>query len=165
MVIPSSLDPTLAPPGHHICLLFTQFVPYSPVDGEWNEAKKEEYANVVFDSIERLFWNYQKPFCLIYYVKVCSWFQRKYCWQRSPPTTRAGEGIWPDRREHLPWLYVPGSALPCPAHRWLQPWSCHTCQGAAPVWVRCSSRGWCHGSSWKDCCQEGHRDDGSQMGI
>ena len=53
MVIPSSLDPTLAPPGHHICLLFTQFVPYSPVDGEWNETKKEEYANVVFDAIER----------------------------------------------------------------------------------------------------------------
>ena len=54
MTIPSSLDPTLAPPGHHVCLLFTQFVPYSPVDGEWTEAKKEEYANVVFDSIERL---------------------------------------------------------------------------------------------------------------
>ena len=53
MVIPSSLDPSLAPPGHQICLLFTQFVPYSPVDGEWNELKKEEYANVVFDSIER----------------------------------------------------------------------------------------------------------------
>ena len=53
MTIPSSLDPTLAPPGHHVCLIFTQFAPYSPADGEWDETKKEEYANVVFDSIER----------------------------------------------------------------------------------------------------------------
>ena len=53
MVIPSSLDPSLAPPGHHVCLLFTQFAPYHLTNGTWDEAKKEEYANVVFDSIER----------------------------------------------------------------------------------------------------------------
>ena len=53
MVIPSSLDPTLAPPGHHVCLLFTQFVPYHLRNGTWDEAKKEEYANVVFNCIER----------------------------------------------------------------------------------------------------------------
>ena len=53
MVIPSSLDPTLAPPGHHVCFLFTQFAPYHLKSGTWDEEKKEEYANVVFDSIER----------------------------------------------------------------------------------------------------------------
>lgn len=53
MVIPSSLDPTLAPPGHHVCLLFTQYVPYNLASGAWDEDSKEEYANVVFDNIER----------------------------------------------------------------------------------------------------------------
>ena len=41
MVIPSSLDPTLAPPGHHVCLLFTQFAPYHLKNGTWDQAKKE----------------------------------------------------------------------------------------------------------------------------
>jgi len=53
MVIPSSMDKTLAPPGHHVCLLFTQYAPYKLSTGEWNDNTKEEYANIVFDSIER----------------------------------------------------------------------------------------------------------------
>lgn len=28
MVLPSTLDPTLAPPGKHVCLLFVQYAPY-----------------------------------------------------------------------------------------------------------------------------------------
>ena len=47
MVIPSSLDKTLAPPGHHICLFFTQYTPYSPVDGEWDDQKRQNYAQLV----------------------------------------------------------------------------------------------------------------------
>ena len=45
---------------------------------------------------------------VLFYInfKVCSWFQTKYCWQRGSTTARAGEGIWPDRRKHLPWLNV-----------------------------------------------------------
>ena len=54
MTIPSSLDPTLAPPGHHVCLFFTQFAPYHPNSGPWDEEKREEYANVIFDTVERL---------------------------------------------------------------------------------------------------------------
>ena len=53
MTIPSSLDPTLAPPGHHVCLLFTQYAPYHLENGMWDQQTKESYANVVFDSIER----------------------------------------------------------------------------------------------------------------
>jgi len=53
MTIPSSLDPTLAPPGHHVCLIFSQYAPYSLSDGrQWDEATKEEYADCVFNSIE-----------------------------------------------------------------------------------------------------------------
>ena len=41
--------------GHHVCLLFTQYAPYKLAGGarSWDDAAKEEYANVVFDSIEK----------------------------------------------------------------------------------------------------------------
>lgn len=49
MVIPSSLDRTLAPSGHHVILLFCQ---YFPIDRETNHITKEKYADTVLDSIE-----------------------------------------------------------------------------------------------------------------
>jgi len=52
MTIPSSLDPTLAPEGHHVCLIFTQYAPYKLNRGEWDEAAREEYADNVLNSIE-----------------------------------------------------------------------------------------------------------------
>ncbi|KAL5021047.1 hypothetical protein ScPMuIL_000202 [Solemya velum] len=46
MVIPSSLDPTLAPPGCHVALLFTQYTPYHLSDGrEWDEYTKGQYSD------------------------------------------------------------------------------------------------------------------------
>ncbi len=36
MVIPSSLDDSLAPKGHHVCLFFTQYTPYGL---NWNEVR------------------------------------------------------------------------------------------------------------------------------
>jgi len=54
MTIPSSLDPTLAPAGHHVCLFFTQYTPYSLSNGrKWDEATKEEYAKLIFDTVEQ----------------------------------------------------------------------------------------------------------------
>lgn len=54
MVLPSSLDSTLSPPGHHVCLLFTQFTPYTLLGGRaWTEEDKARYARTVFDSIEQ----------------------------------------------------------------------------------------------------------------
>ena len=53
MTIPSSLDPTLAPPGHHVCLFFTQYTPYTLSNGKvWDDQTKEEYANLIFDTVE-----------------------------------------------------------------------------------------------------------------
>ncbi|KAH9518498.1 Pyridine nucleotide-disulfide oxidoreductase domain-containing protein 2, partial [Bulinus truncatus] len=46
MVIPSSLDPTLCPPGKHVVLLFTQFTPYHLQDGEWTDEKRNQYAKL-----------------------------------------------------------------------------------------------------------------------
>ncbi|KAF4035868.1 Flavin containing amine oxidoreductase [Phytophthora infestans] len=53
MNIPTSLDPTIAPPGKHIALLFVQYTPYEPKDGKWSEpGKKERFASQVFSVID-----------------------------------------------------------------------------------------------------------------
>lgn len=51
MVIPSSVDPTVAPPGHHVCLLLTQYTPYHLSNGAtWDDETKEQYAKQVCES-------------------------------------------------------------------------------------------------------------------
>lgn len=35
MTIPSAIDDSLAPPGHHIANLFVQYAPYALADGDW----------------------------------------------------------------------------------------------------------------------------------
>nr|XP_048308878.1 pyridine nucleotide-disulfide oxidoreductase domain-containing protein 2 isoform X1 [Myodes glareolus] len=53
LCIPSSLDPTLAPPGCHVISLFTQYTPYTLAGGKtWDEQEKNTYADKVFDCIE-----------------------------------------------------------------------------------------------------------------
>ncbi|KAM8781259.1 pyridine nucleotide-disulfide oxidoreductase domain-containing protein 2 isoform 2-T2 [Rhynchonycteris naso] len=53
LCIPSSLDPTLAPPGCHVMSLFTQYTPYTLAGGKvWDEQEKNAYADKVFDCIE-----------------------------------------------------------------------------------------------------------------
>ena len=44
MTIPSSVDPTLAPAGHHCCSFFIQYVPYRPKSGPWTEESKDEFV-------------------------------------------------------------------------------------------------------------------------
>ncbi|KAB1271256.1 Pyridine nucleotide-disulfide oxidoreductase domain-containing protein 2 [Camelus dromedarius] len=53
LCIPSSLDPTLAPPGCHVISLFTQYTPYTLSGGKaWDELERNAYADRVFDCIE-----------------------------------------------------------------------------------------------------------------
>ncbi|XP_008830178.1 pyridine nucleotide-disulfide oxidoreductase domain-containing protein 2 isoform X2 [Nannospalax galili] len=53
LCIPSSLDPTLAPPGCHVVSLFTQYTPYTLAGGRvWDEQERNAYADKVFDCIE-----------------------------------------------------------------------------------------------------------------
>ncbi|XP_006210602.1 pyridine nucleotide-disulfide oxidoreductase domain-containing protein 2 [Vicugna pacos] len=53
LCIPSSLDPTLAPPGCHVISLFTQYTPYTLAGGKaWDELERNAYADRVFDCIE-----------------------------------------------------------------------------------------------------------------
>ena len=52
MCIPSSLDPTLAPPGKHVVSLFNQYTPYELKDGQWDDDTRERFADKIFDVIE-----------------------------------------------------------------------------------------------------------------
>lgn len=52
MVIPSRLDPTLAPPGKHVASVFVQYVPDTLIDGPWTSAKRDRLRDVVLDMIE-----------------------------------------------------------------------------------------------------------------
>lgn len=46
MTIPSSKDPTLAPEGHHVVLLFTMYTPYQLSNGRaWDETTRNQYAD------------------------------------------------------------------------------------------------------------------------
>jgi len=52
MTIPSSVDSSLAPEGHHILSLFVQYAPYSLAAGDW-ESLKHEFADRCLDEIAR----------------------------------------------------------------------------------------------------------------
>src|SRR5450755_2070531 len=51
--IPSSVDPTVAPPGQHLMSMFCQYAPYTLKEGEWNDARRDEFANRCFDVVEQ----------------------------------------------------------------------------------------------------------------
>ena len=52
MTIPSALDPSLAPPGHHIVQLFVQYAPYTLADGGW-DAHRDRFADTCLAEIDR----------------------------------------------------------------------------------------------------------------
>jgi phytoene dehydrogenase-like protein len=51
MTVPTSYDPSLAPPGKHIMGIFIQYAPYTLRDGTWDELR-EPFAYRIFDLIE-----------------------------------------------------------------------------------------------------------------
>jgi phytoene dehydrogenase-like protein len=54
MTIPTSVDRTLSPDGHHILSLFVQYAPYKLAeDLEWNESLKNEFADRCVAEIAR----------------------------------------------------------------------------------------------------------------
>ena len=52
MTIPTSVDDSLAPAGHHILSLFVQYAPYNLASGSWDE-RKEEFADLCLAEIAR----------------------------------------------------------------------------------------------------------------
>ena len=52
MTIPTSVDRTLAPEGHHILSLFVQYAPYKLAEGNWDDIK-DEFADRCIAEIAR----------------------------------------------------------------------------------------------------------------
>ena len=52
MTIPTSVDNTIAPPGHHILSLFVQYAPYKLAEGHWDDLK-EAFADRCIAEIAR----------------------------------------------------------------------------------------------------------------
>jgi len=52
VVIPSMIDPGMAPPGKHVMSLFVQYAPYD-VNGGWTDAKREAFGDAVVDTLAR----------------------------------------------------------------------------------------------------------------
>jgi phytoene dehydrogenase-like protein len=50
IVIPSMLDPSMAPPGKHVMSIFVQYAPYQLTTGSWAE-KREEFGDTVVDTV------------------------------------------------------------------------------------------------------------------
>ncbi len=50
MVIPSLIDPDMAPPGKHVMSIFVQYAPYQ-LNGGWTDAKREAFGDTVIDTL------------------------------------------------------------------------------------------------------------------
>jgi phytoene dehydrogenase-like protein len=59
MTIPTSVDTTLAPEGHHIIGLFVQYAPYKLARGDWDSARAE-FADRCFSVIDRFAPNFSR---------------------------------------------------------------------------------------------------------
>ena len=52
IVLPSVLDPDMAPPGKHVMSCFVQYAPYN-INGGWNDQKREAFGDAVVDALTR----------------------------------------------------------------------------------------------------------------
>jgi phytoene dehydrogenase-like protein len=50
IVIPSMIDPGMAPPGKHVMSIFVQYAPYA-LNGGWNDAKREAFGDAVVKTL------------------------------------------------------------------------------------------------------------------
>jgi phytoene dehydrogenase-like protein len=50
IIIPSMLDPTMAPPGKHVMSIFVQYAPYH-LNGGWSDARREQLGDTVVDTL------------------------------------------------------------------------------------------------------------------
>ena len=62
MLLPSTIDDSLAPPGRHVASLFVQHVqPHLPGGRDWSDAsEKERFADLVIDTVNRYAANFKE---------------------------------------------------------------------------------------------------------
>jgi phytoene dehydrogenase-like protein len=52
MVIPTLVDPSMAPPGKHVMSCFVQYAPYRLAEGdEWDDSRRDAFGETVIDTI------------------------------------------------------------------------------------------------------------------
>ncbi len=52
IVIPSLIDPGMAPPGKHVMSIFVQYAPYA-LNGGWTDQRREAFGDAVIGALER----------------------------------------------------------------------------------------------------------------
>ncbi len=52
IVIPSAIDPSMAPPGKHVMSCFVQYAPYELREGNW-DTRREAFGDTVVDTLAR----------------------------------------------------------------------------------------------------------------
>ncbi|MDQ3698448.1 MAG: NAD(P)/FAD-dependent oxidoreductase [Gemmatimonadota bacterium] len=52
IIIPSMIDPGMAPPGKHVMSIFVQYAPYN-LNGGWTDARREAFGDAVIDTLAR----------------------------------------------------------------------------------------------------------------
>ena len=50
IIIPSMIDPAMAPPGKHVLSIFAQYAPYH-LNGGWTDARREAFGDAVVDTL------------------------------------------------------------------------------------------------------------------
>ena len=50
VILPSVLDPEMAPPGKHVMSCFVQYAPYN-INGGWNDEKREDFGDTVVNAL------------------------------------------------------------------------------------------------------------------
>jgi phytoene dehydrogenase-like protein len=54
VVIPTLVDPSMAPPGKHVMSCFVQYAPYHLADGDrWDDARREAFGDAVVEAVAR----------------------------------------------------------------------------------------------------------------
>ncbi|MBK8988631.1 MAG: NAD(P)/FAD-dependent oxidoreductase [Chloroflexi bacterium] len=51
-ILPSVIDPGMAPPGKHVMSCFVQYAPYD-LNGGWNDARREAFGDAVIDTLSQ----------------------------------------------------------------------------------------------------------------
>ena len=59
MILPSMIDPEMAPPGKHVMSCFVQYAPYELREGTWDQ-KREAFGDTVIDTLSEYIPNLKK---------------------------------------------------------------------------------------------------------
>ena len=58
-ILPSMIDPDMAPPGKHVMSCFVQYAPYA-LNGGWTDARREAFGDTVVDTLSEYIPNLKK---------------------------------------------------------------------------------------------------------